>query len=87
MGYGLVEIPRSYWNAARGGHLLTKTQFKVAKLMTEKADAEETLEDVMEEVRKLNETVKYNHPLRKYVDTIMRKVSLNETPSEDKTLE
>eukprot|EP00061_Rhincodon_typus_P001564 g15151.t1 len=48
LGYGLVEIPRSYWNAARRGHLLTKTQFKVAKLMTEKADAEETLEDVME---------------------------------------
>ncbi|XP_067881273.1 G-protein coupled receptor-associated protein LMBRD2-like [Heterodontus francisci] len=48
LGYGLVEIPRSYWNAARHGHLLTKTQFKVAKLMTEKADAEETLEDVME---------------------------------------
>ncbi|XP_048451224.1 G-protein coupled receptor-associated protein LMBRD2B isoform X2 [Rhincodon typus] len=73
LGYGLVEIPRSYWNAARRGHLLTKTQFKVAKLMTEKADAEETLEDVMEEVRKLNETVKYNHPFRKYIDTILRK--------------
>ncbi|XP_041042353.1 G-protein coupled receptor-associated protein LMBRD2B isoform X2 [Carcharodon carcharias] len=73
LGYGLVEIPRSYWNAATRGYLLTKTQFKVAKLMTEKADAEETLEDVMEEVRKLNETVKYNHPLRKYIDTILRK--------------
>lgn len=71
--------------------------------MTEKADAEENLEDVMEvghrqrkaskviyiqlrcfkvhslvslqEVRKISESIKYNHPLRKYVDTILRKVS------------
>ncbi|XP_062905740.1 G-protein coupled receptor-associated protein LMBRD2B [Mobula hypostoma] len=73
LGYGLVELPRSYWQAAQRGHLLAKAQFKAAKLMTEKVDAEETLEDVMEEVRKLNDTVKYNHPLRKFVDTILRK--------------
>ncbi|XP_044029495.1 G-protein coupled receptor-associated protein LMBRD2B isoform X2 [Siniperca chuatsi] len=73
LGYGLVEIPRSYWNASRHGHLLIKTYFKASKLMTEKADAEENLEDVMEEVRKVSESVKYNHPLRKYIDTILRK--------------
>ncbi|KAK3555281.1 hypothetical protein QTP86_014887 [Hemibagrus guttatus] len=73
MGYGLVEIPRSYWEASKQGHLLIKTYFKAAKLMTEKADAEENLEDVMEEVRKVNESIKYNHPFRKYVDTILRK--------------
>eukprot|EP00066_Takifugu_rubripes_P029394 XP_011618660.1 PREDICTED: LMBR1 domain-containing protein 2-B-like [Takifugu rubripes] len=73
LGYGLVEIPRSYWNASRHGHLLIKTYFKASKLMTEKADAEENLEDVMEEVRKISESIKYNHPLRKYVDTILRK--------------
>uniref|UniRef100_A0A8C7TUQ0 LMBR1 domain containing 2b n=1 Tax=Oncorhynchus mykiss TaxID=8022 RepID=A0A8C7TUQ0_ONCMY len=65
LGYGLVEIPRSYWNASRRGHLLIKTYFKAAKLMTEKADAQENLEDVMEEVRKVQESIKYNHPLRK----------------------
>lgn len=48
LGYGLVEIPRSYWNSSRHGHLLVKTYFKASKLMTEKADAEENLEDVME---------------------------------------
>lgn len=48
LGYGLVEIPRSYWNGAKRGYLLMKTYFKAAKLMTEKADAEETLEDIME---------------------------------------
>ncbi|XP_064153409.1 G-protein coupled receptor-associated protein LMBRD2a isoform X2 [Anguilla rostrata] len=73
LGYGLVEIPRSYWNSARPGYLLGKTYFKAAKLMTEKADAEENLEDTMEEVRKLSESIKYNNPLRKCVDTILRK--------------
>lgn len=55
LGYGLVEIPRSYWNGAKRGYLLMKTYFKAAKLMTEKADAEENLEDVME-VSKFNST-------------------------------
>uniref|UniRef100_A0A3P8WZ08 LMBR1 domain containing 2b n=1 Tax=Cynoglossus semilaevis TaxID=244447 RepID=A0A3P8WZ08_CYNSE len=73
LGYGLVEIPRSYWNASRPGHLLIKTYFKASKLMTEKADAEENLEDVMEEVRKVSESIKYNHPLRKCIDTVLRK--------------
>ncbi|XP_036454299.1 G-protein coupled receptor-associated protein LMBRD2a isoform X1 [Colossoma macropomum] len=73
LGYGLVEIPRSCWLASCHGHLLAKTYFKVAKLMTEKADAEENLEDVMEDVRGVNETIKYNHPLRKCIDTILKK--------------
>ncbi|XP_063066309.1 G-protein coupled receptor-associated protein LMBRD2B [Engraulis encrasicolus] len=73
MGYGLVEIPRGYWEASRHGHQLIKTYFKLAKLMTEKADSEENLEDVMEEVRKVSESIKYNHPLRKYIDTVLRK--------------
>ncbi|XP_061472293.1 G-protein coupled receptor-associated protein LMBRD2 isoform X2 [Rhineura floridana] len=73
LGYGLVEIPRSHWNGAKKGYLLMKTYFKAAKLMTEKADAEENLEDIMEEVRKVNESIKYNHPLRKCVDTILKK--------------
>ncbi|XP_053151260.1 G-protein coupled receptor-associated protein LMBRD2 isoform X1 [Hemicordylus capensis] len=73
LGYGLVEIPRSHWTGAKKGHLLMKTYFKAAKLSTEKADAEENLEDIMEEVRKVNESIKYNHPLRKCVDTILKK--------------
>lgn len=55
LGYGLVEIPRSYWNASRHGHLLIKTYFKASKLMTEKADAEENLEDVMEVIDSLQQ--------------------------------
>ncbi|XP_062398927.1 G-protein coupled receptor-associated protein LMBRD2a [Sardina pilchardus] len=73
LGYGLVEIPRSYWNASCHGHLLAKTYFKAAKLMTEKADAEENLEDAMEDVRNASEAIKYNNPLRKCIDTVLRK--------------
>ncbi|KAJ6656136.1 hypothetical protein lerEdw1_004187 [Lerista edwardsae] len=87
LGYGLVEIPRSHWSGAKKGYLLMKTYFKAAKLMTEKADAEENLEDIMEastpfcpmhgEVRKVSESIKYNHPLRKCVDTILKKPKRN----------
>lgn len=48
LGYGLVEIPRSYWLSSSHSYLLDKTYFKVAKMATEKADAEENLADVME---------------------------------------
>lgn len=30
---------------------------------------------LLQEVRKVSESIKYNHPLRKFVDTILRKVS------------
>uniref|UniRef100_A0A3B5KW37 LMBR1 domain containing 2a n=1 Tax=Xiphophorus couchianus TaxID=32473 RepID=A0A3B5KW37_9TELE len=73
LGYGLVEIPRSYWFSSSNSFLLAKTYFKVAKLATEKASAEEDLADVMEEVADLNESVRFNHSLRKCVDTIMTK--------------
>lgn len=48
LGYGLVEIPRSYWLSSNPGYLLNKTYFKVAKMSTEKAAAEESLASVME---------------------------------------
>ncbi|XP_072243918.1 G-protein coupled receptor-associated protein LMBRD2B-like [Leuresthes tenuis] len=73
LGYGLVEIPRSYWLSSSHGYLLAKTYFKAAKLATEKAAAEENLADVMEEVAGIHESVRYNHSLRKCVDTILTK--------------
>uniref|UniRef100_A0A3B4APH3 Uncharacterized protein n=1 Tax=Periophthalmus magnuspinnatus TaxID=409849 RepID=A0A3B4APH3_9GOBI len=48
LGYGLVEIPRSYWLSSNPAYLLNKTYFKVAKMATEKAAAEEDLADVMD---------------------------------------
>ncbi|XP_014897729.1 LMBR1 domain-containing protein 2-B-like [Poecilia latipinna] len=73
LGYGLVEIPRSYWFSSSNSFLLAKTYFKVAKLATEKASAEEDLADVMEEVAVFNESVRFNHSLRTCVDTILTK--------------
>uniref|UniRef100_A0A4W5PWI0 LMBR1 domain containing 2a n=1 Tax=Hucho hucho TaxID=62062 RepID=A0A4W5PWI0_9TELE len=73
LGYGLVEIPRSYWNSSRHGYLLAKTHFKVAKLAREKSDAEENMDDAMEEVANVNKSIGYDHPLRNCIDTILRK--------------
>uniref|UniRef100_A0A673CDQ1 LMBR1 domain-containing protein 2-B-like n=1 Tax=Sphaeramia orbicularis TaxID=375764 RepID=A0A673CDQ1_9TELE len=73
LGYGLVDIPRSYWLSSRHGHLLTKTYFNVAKMATEKAAAEENLANVMEEVAAVHVSVRLSSCLRKYVDTILTK--------------
>lgn len=130
LGYGLVEIPRSYWLSSSHSYLLTKAYFKAAKMATEKAEAEENLADVMEvsftsswatvhtvtllklserikllskekiiatksthhlyfglsgfvkknnimyyqDVAAAHQSVRYNHSLRKCVDTILTKV-------------
>uniref|UniRef100_A0AAQ6AG47 LMBR1 domain containing 2 n=1 Tax=Amphiprion ocellaris TaxID=80972 RepID=A0AAQ6AG47_AMPOC len=73
LGYGLVEIPRSYWLSSSHVYLLSKTYFKAAKMATEKAAAEENLADVMDEVADVHASVRYNHFLRKCVDTILTK--------------
>lgn len=48
LGYGLVEVPRSVWNSAKRGQKLSLTYFKIAKLSTERTEANEALEDVLE---------------------------------------
>ncbi|XP_067087961.1 G-protein coupled receptor-associated protein LMBRD2B-like [Osmerus mordax] len=73
LGYGLVEIPRCYWRASRHGYLLANTYFKVAKMAVEKSEAEEGLEDALEEVASVHQAVSFRHPLRRCVDTILRK--------------
>lgn len=73
LGYGLVEVPRTVWNSSKHGYMLGRTQFKISKLSTEKTEAEENLEDVLEEIKQVSEKVKYNHPLRKHVDTVLSK--------------
>uniref|UniRef100_A0A8C6T269 LMBR1 domain containing 2 n=1 Tax=Neogobius melanostomus TaxID=47308 RepID=A0A8C6T269_9GOBI len=73
LGYGLVEIPRSYWLSSDQAYLLNKTYFKVAKIATEKADAEEDLANVMEEVATVHQSGSINSSLRKRVDTILTK--------------
>lgn len=48
LGYGLVEVPRHVWNRAKYTYMLSRTYFKIAKQSTEKTEAEENLEDVLE---------------------------------------
>ncbi|KAK3090610.1 hypothetical protein FSP39_013128 [Pinctada imbricata] len=73
LGYGLVEVPRTVWNGSKRGYNLAKTQFKIAKMSTEKTEAEENLEDVLDEIKKVSEKIRYNHPSRKHLDTILQK--------------
>lgn len=73
LGYGLVDVPRSLWNKSKKGYMLSNTYFKIAKLSTEKTEAEEALEDVLEETKRTAEKIRYNHPLRKHMDTVLTK--------------
>ncbi|KAK7100923.1 G-protein coupled receptor-associated protein LMBRD2-like [Littorina saxatilis] len=73
LGYGLVEVPRSMWNNSKRGHKLSITYFKIAKLSTEKTEAEEALEDVLEEIRRCADKIRYNSPLRPHMDTVLAK--------------
>ena len=74
LGYGLVEVPRSLWYRSITSLHLKQTYFKIAKLHGEKCDAEESLEDILNEVKTIAEKIRYNHPLRSCVDLIVKKV-------------
>ncbi|XP_031558370.1 G-protein coupled receptor-associated protein LMBRD2-like [Actinia tenebrosa] len=73
MGYGLVEIPRNVWNSAKLEYKLAHAYFKVSKLSVEREEAEEQLADVLEEVRKASENIRYKDPLRECIDIIIKK--------------
>lgn len=48
LGYALVEVPRSLWNSSKSGYVLNYSYFKAAKLSSEKCEAEETVDDILE---------------------------------------
>lgn len=48
LGYGLIDVPRLCWHSARLRHRLAHTYFSLAKMSLERAEAEETLEDVLD---------------------------------------
>ncbi|XP_052274566.1 G-protein coupled receptor-associated protein LMBRD2-like isoform X2 [Dreissena polymorpha] len=73
LGYGLVEVPRYVWNQSKHSYTLSRTYFKLAKQSVEKTEAEEQLEDVLEEVKQASEKIRYNHSLRRHVETILEK--------------
>ncbi|XP_037940921.1 LMBR1 domain-containing protein 2 homolog [Teleopsis dalmanni] len=76
LGYALVEVPRSLWNNAKPGFALQYAYFKAAKLSSEKAEAEENVDDVLESLQGISRTVPNNHELRPCVETILRKVPI-----------
>ncbi|XP_074642246.1 G-protein coupled receptor-associated protein LMBRD2-like isoform X2 [Tubulanus polymorphus] len=73
LGYALVEVPRMCWENSKKGKRLEKTQFKVSKLSTEKSEAEENLEDVLDEVKRAVVSIRSGNPLRPHVETILSK--------------
>lgn len=77
LGYGLVAVPRTLWFKSITSLHLKQIYFKLAKLHGEKCEAEENLEDILNEVKTIAEKIKYNHPLRQCVDIIVKKVMIN----------
>lgn len=70
----MVEVPRSLWEHSKPGVTLRQAYFKLAKLSTDKADAEENVDDNLESLQAYNTGTPLNHALRPHVETILRKV-------------
>ena len=74
LGYGLVEIPKSVYDASKQTRKLNYLYFKVAKLSAEKCEAEEKLDDALEQIQHTYEAVLSNHRhLRFYMEIILEK--------------
>lgn len=74
LGYGLVELPR--FLISRSGHSqsLSQQYFRVAKLNAEKCEAEEKLDDALEEIHQAFTILgNENNPLRQYLNQIVDK--------------
>ena len=48
LGYALVEVPRSMWNASKRGYSLHYAYFHAAKLSCDKCEAQDAVDDVLE---------------------------------------
>ncbi|KAJ8888020.1 hypothetical protein PR048_007505 [Dryococelus australis] len=76
LGYGLVQVPRSLWNAGRRGYLLQYSYFRAAKLSAEKCEAEETVDDILESLQAAAACIGPGHMLHKNLETIFQKVPI-----------
>lgn len=80
LGYGLVEIPKSVYESSKQTRKLNYLYFKVAKLSAEKCEAEEKLDDALEQIQHTYEAVLSNHQhLKDQMDIILTKCSDNWT--------
>jgi len=73
LGYGLVEIPRSFWHRSDINHQIDRHYFNLAKITEEKHEATEDVDTILTEVRKISDNTRFGHPLRRYVNIICKK--------------
>ncbi|XP_050342578.1 LMBR1 domain-containing protein 2 homolog isoform X2 [Nymphalis io] len=74
LGYSLVEVPRNLWNNSKKNYTLNYTYFKIAKLSTDKCEAEETVDAILESLSSVTAAVGPGHPLHRHVETIVQKL-------------
>lgn len=74
LGYALVEVPRNLWNNSKKNYTLTYSYFKIAKLSTDKCEAEETVDDILDSLSAITAAVGPGHPLHRHVETIVQKL-------------
>jgi len=73
LGYGLVEVPRNWWRCSHVAMETNRNYFKLSKLSTEKQEATENYEDLLEEIKQISSCVNYSHPYRKFINIIISK--------------
>ncbi|CAG5035641.1 unnamed protein product [Parnassius apollo] len=76
LGYALVEVPRNLWNNSKKNYTLTYCYFKIAKLSTDKCEAEETVDDILHSLNSVMAAVGPGHPLHRHVETIVQKLPI-----------
>ncbi|XP_061709747.1 LMBR1 domain-containing protein 2 homolog isoform X1 [Cydia pomonella] len=74
LGYALVEVPRNLWNNSKKNYTLTYTYFKIAKLSTDKCEAEENMDDILDSLSAITAAVGPGHPLHRHVETTVQKL-------------
>ncbi|KAJ8920064.1 hypothetical protein NQ315_011718 [Exocentrus adspersus] len=74
LGYALVEVPRRLWHSSNISYVLTQSYFKAAKLSSDKCEAEETVDDVLESLQAVCIAVRPGHPLHQHLETILQKI-------------
>lgn len=73
LGYGLVEIPRSFWYRSDIYHQIQREYFNLAKITEEKHEATEDLDGILTDVKKVSDNTRFGHPLRRAVNIICKK--------------
>ncbi|CAH0555447.1 unnamed protein product [Brassicogethes aeneus] len=74
LGHALVEVPRKHWKNSDRSYTLTHQYFLAAKLSSDKCEAEETVDDVLESLQAVSLAVRPGQILHRCLEEILRKV-------------